>query len=131
MWHVSQQNEKCSCYCSVVSQFNNNIPVSKTFSAQGQEVEFHEIEIILNFDLMIILATNKLIMRSKLLIMLFWVSISWSKIRPPDQYYWTNSISWTNWISISWSKIQPPEKVEFRSHEIRPHDHSPLFLPKE
>jgi hypothetical protein len=31
---------------------------------------------ILNFDLMIVLATNKLIMRSKLLIMLFRVSIS-------------------------------------------------------
>ncbi len=74
---------------------------------------------------MIVLATNKSIMRSKLLIVLFWVSISWSKCRPPDQYYWTNSISWTNWISISWSKIRPPEKVEFWSHEIRPHDHFP------
>jgi hypothetical protein len=28
------------------------------------------------------------------------------------------SISWTNWISTSWTN-------EFRSHEIRPHDHSP------
>ncbi len=34
---------------------------------------------------MIVLATNKSIMRSKLLIMLFWVLISWSKCQPPDQ----------------------------------------------
>ena len=44
------------------------------------------------------------------------------KMSTPDQYYWTNSTSWTNTISTSWSKIQSSEKVEFRSHEIWPPD---------
>ena len=82
---------------------------------------------------MIDLLVTRTIMRLKFVIMLVWVSISWSKCRPPDWYYWTNSTSWTNWILTSgtnwilasWSKIQPPEKVEFWSHEIRPHDHFP------
>ena len=75
---------------------------------------------------MIVLVTNKLIMRSKFLKMLFWISISWSKCQPPDQYYWTNSTSWTNTIWTSWSKSWSPEKVEFWSHEIQPHDHFPI-----
>jgi hypothetical protein len=54
------------------------------------------------------------------LLMLFRVSISWSKCQPPDQYYWTNLTSWTNTISTSWLKIRSPEKVEFWSHEIQP-----------
>jgi len=33
-------------------------------------------------------------------------------------------------ILTSWSKCQPTEKVEFRSHEIRPPDHSPLLWGK-
>jgi hypothetical protein len=48
------------------------------------------------------------------------ISILWSKCRPPDQYYWTNSTSWTNTISTSWnmknnsiSWIRPHEKVNF------------------
>ncbi len=31
-------------------------------------------------------------------------------------------------ILTSWSIIQSPEKVEFRSHEIRPHDQCPKIL---
>ena len=61
------------------------------------------IMLLFSFDLMIDLLATRTIMRSKLEIMLVWVSISWSKCRPPDQYYWTNSISWTNWILISWN----------------------------
>jgi len=49
---------------------------------------------LLSFDLMIKLVTNKIFMRSKLVRMLFRVLISWSKCWPPDQYFWTNLISW-------------------------------------
>ncbi len=110
---------------------------------------------IKTFNLMIALAANKSIMRSKFPNnALFWISISWSicksqirswyqilksiirqfltswlKCRPPDQYYWTDLTSWTNTISTSWSKIRSPEKVEFQYHEIRPPDPESYKLP--
>ncbi len=74
-----------------------------------------------NFDLMIDLLAASAIMRSKFLIMLFWISISWSKIQPPDQncqilinkfelmnqlnfdLMIKNLISWKSWILISWN----------------------------
>ncbi len=71
----------------------------------------------LSFDLMINLLVTRTIMRLKLVIMLFWVLISWSKCWTPDQYYWTPLISWKSWILISWSLFWSHEKVEFWSHE--------------
>ncbi len=75
----------------------------------------------MNFNLMINFLAARMIMRSKFLIMLFWISISWSKIWPPDQncqilmnkfdlmnklnfnLMIKNSISWKSWILISWN----------------------------
>ena len=69
---------------------------------------------ILNFDLMIDLLAARMIMRSKFLIKLFGILISWSKIRPPDQICQilkpnfdlmnkNNFDLMKKWISISWN----------------------------
>ena len=63
---------------------------------------------------MIDLLAARTIMRSKFLIMLFWISISWSKIRPPDRHcqILMNKFDLMNkfnfdlmkkWILISWN----------------------------
>ncbi len=86
------------------------------------------------FDLMIVLATNKSIMRSKLEIMLFGVLISWSECLSPDQHcqILMNKFDLMNknnfdlmkkWISISWNltswsmPLAQGQEVEF--HEIK------------
>jgi hypothetical protein len=82
---------------------------------------------ILNFNLMIVLGTNKLIMRSKFLIILFLnfdlmikVSTSWSKLSHINEQIWSNEqISfWSHekvnfdlmkkWILISWNLTSWP-----------------------
>ena len=75
-----------------------------------------------SFDLMIDLLVTRTLIRSKLVKLLCWVLISWSKIQPPDQYYckfWfhkkenfnlmiKNLISWKSCILISWDLTSWP-----------------------
>ncbi len=71
------------------------------------------------FNLMINLLAARAIMRSKFLIMLFWILISWLKIWPPDRHcqILMNKFDLMNkfnfdlmkkWISISWNSTSWP-----------------------
>jgi len=70
---------------------------------------------ILNFGLMIVLATNKSIIRSKLLIMLFWISISWSICYSQERSLERNP---KKAILISWKMVWSGDRIIIRNFDL-------------
>ncbi len=87
------------------------------------------IKFILNFNLMIVLGTNKLIMRSKFLIMLFWISTSWSYLQLTNQSWDQNCLIML--LFEFWSHKKGLIRRSNHYYEFQPHEKWEKIWPHE